>query len=287
MRSILFIIGGLGAIMTLGAIFLVIDQVVTDEHRASVQASVNNTIEDIEDSQGRHSRGLRGLIASYKALDEGIFSEKPVGIATALPPAPEGWQKLNYDTAHGEALTGGVAKRSLTTGITTDGVLYDFKETAKQREMGVVATYVTASGPILIRLSSSRKNYQIVNKGEARVRDRYMGLARVDAGSKLYATLDGMAIHEAPAINQTRRSSGGFDSTPVDYRRFTFGIGRVIRGEILTRAADEDILALLAGIDIAGLQASLPRPTKGYTAGTGLVPVTPVTEARLTQQDQG
>lgn len=281
MRSLLYIIGGLGSLMLLGAIFLIIDQTVTDDHRESVRASVNGTIEDIEDGKGRSTRGLRGLIAGYKALDNGIFRDAPVGIRAALPDAPEGWEKHAYDVAHGEALTGATALRSLHSGISTEDILYDFRETAAQREMGAAATFMSPSGPILIRLGSSHKRYQMVEKAEIRHRDRYLKPARYENGSKLFATLDGLAVHEAPAITQTRKSSGGYTSDPVDYRRFTFGVGRVIDGEILTRATDEDVLALLAGIDIATLQASLPRPSHGYTPGTGLVPMRVNIEASL------
>ena len=272
MRGILYLIGGLGTVMALGAAFLIIDQLITDDHRSSVRASVNDTIDDIEDSEGRRSRGLRGLISSYKALDNGIFRDTPVGIAAALPPAPEGWQKLEYTEAHCEAFTGTKARRALIVGVNTEDHLSKFRDTSKQRKMGEAITYVSPSGPILIRLSSSLKKYRIVEGTNLRQRDRYLRAAKVEDGSKLFATLDGLAIHETPALNKKLRKDGGYDTTPVDYRRFTFGVGRVIEGQIMTRTSDEDILTLLAGLNIAALQASLPTPSRGYTAGTGLVP---------------
>lgn len=282
MRGVLYVVGGLGCLMVLGASFLIIDHLITDDHRASVQASVASTVEDIENSNSRKTRGVRGLISSVKALDNGIFRDKPVGIAMALPEAPEGWEKLKYQEQHGTAITGKTAKRSLITGVTTAGMLHTFRETAKQREMGIAATYISPSGPIMIRLTSSHRKYEVVQEGKPRAVARALAPMSHETDSTLFARLDGLAVHEARPVDRQRKSMNEIAKdpaqdpyvlTPVDYRRFTFGLGRVIAGEIVTKARAEDVMTLLGSVDIAVLQASLPRPTDDYIAGTGLVAV--------------
>ncbi|MCV6591726.1 MAG: hypothetical protein OIF48_02145 [Silicimonas sp.] len=94
-------------------------------------------------------------------------------------------------------------------------------------------------------------------------------------GGDVFARLDGVPVVLRPQINETVMTG---KITPVAYRYFTLSLDGQVSIGLLTNADDAAVLALLSGMDMAGLQASLPVESRGFAAGTGIVPAGPASE---------
>lgn len=262
MRYVLFTIGALGFALIMGAVFLTIDHMVTDDHRAVVQDKITSATESIEDSKGRKTRGLRGALASAKALSNGIFRSAPISLDLMLPPPPQGWTRVDYQPAHGEQLTGIKAVRSLLSLGSTQDSLYVFEKAAKRRNMGAVATYQNGDFLILMRMETEMSRFRTLENGPSNRRDRLLSPARTSGTS--YGTRSGIRINLEPQFSTTNNPDGTSTTVAVDHRRFTFGIGRIVEAEILTNAPDDVMIAFFRSFDVSAFQSILPRPTDDY-----------------------
>lgn len=78
-------------------------------------------------------------------------------------------------------------------------------------------------------------------------------------------SVDGMPIGVLPQFTKI-----GDRRYPTGYRRFVFSMGRLVEGEVIARASDADLVALLGRIDVAAVQAALDAPTERFVMGKGV-----------------
>jgi hypothetical protein len=242
---------------------LIVDHAITPDSREAVRTVVGDTIDDLAEvhderrAEGERSRGLARLAAMVRDLREGVLKSTDLDLAAAFPPAPEGWDRRPYATADGEAITRAALVRTKLAVTQTNGVLLDFEKALEGKALTQALTYSDGTHLAALRLESSLEAIRRAEAGEAEAAWVPTPVARVDGMP--------VALHRHDAEAQ----DGRFKSPPA-WRHFSVDLDGQVRIDLITDAPTDAALALLAGIDFAGLQADLPRRTAAYTPGAGV-----------------
>ncbi|MEM8978779.1 MAG: hypothetical protein AAGD04_04805 [Pseudomonadota bacterium] len=268
MRALALSIAGLGGLLVLVAGFMAFERYADNGGRALVQQEITQTVDALTDAdQGtsRRKRGLAGLAKTARDLSSGVFRTSPIALKTAMPPAPEGWEKTAFDLAQTEWLTSFDYEPSPLYEGELHAMISDFVKTDKRKSLGAVATYTKGVRMVQMRAYAELDSFRTLATGSAL--ERKALLAENPGGPKLVlATLDGHPLRLHP---QKMRLTSSFEEEPVDFRRLSLTVGHVYEFEIITNASDADIATVVQGLDIAALQDVLPEPTLGYRLGTG------------------
>lgn len=269
MRFILSLILLAGLVMMLGAAFLFIDGYATEDRRAAFLEAVENKAEAHGEMSRRERRfdPIGAAARVYNDLTKGIFKSAGIDLRELLPAAPDGWTRRDYADADGTAITGAALERTILATTSTNETLLDFADAGRGGKLNARATYENGARLIALRLAGDLQTMRRAENGELR--------AARPSGT-VFAWIDGLPVIEEPRFVTDYR---GNERLPAPYRRFTIALDRQVAFEILTNAADADILALLERFDMGALQAGLPLKSHGYTAGAGFQgPEDPATE---------
>lgn len=272
MRRIAVFIAALGIVMVMGAVFVAIDGFATDDRKEAFSGAVDQMADGQDGQPGRRS-ALGGLAKAAKSLDAGVFFSAPVELADALPAPPEGWERRAYDGSVALAVTG---EELIGFNWTkSQDMLARFAEAAEGKG-GAAAVYAWEDRLIAIRLGAELDDFRRVANGSEAEVTALLSAPPLPAEATVLGTMDGIEIIEGEAYSE--------GAPPETYRRFTFSLGTIVGGEVITTAADADLVAVLSGLNVALIEAALPRPTQNYAPGSGFVYLagdTPPTEVIL------
>ena len=259
-RKLLTIVGAFGFVLLIAAAFLATDHLVTDAHRAGFKKGMDETFTSLEEVEGhgRAFRGIRGLGGLGKALSSNILDFET---AELLPPAPEGWQARAYVPEHAYHIFGDISAAPDVAKLKLKWIQRRFEDDANRRKYGTAATYDHDGYLVILRLDGKIKGFRAMG-GDGN-QSKFLKASRFDLGNETLMTVDGIAINVSAPED--------YHGHVPNFRLFSFGIGHLVQGEILTNAPDAHVADLMKGMQIAALQSLLPRATKDYRAGEGFV----------------
>ena len=198
-----------------------------------------------------------GYLVSLQRRVSTLFAKEPeVRLAGFLPVAPEGWQRGPYRVADGKRLTGADMIDSMISISTTNDLLQKF---AERRDPGtaIADSYRKGASMVAVRVSFTPawrlKGFQagIYSKLSDNIR------ASVGFSGNSFAVLHGVIF---TLFNQTSIDTMTRKEAPVDYRRIHARIGRQWSIMIMTNAGDRDVMEVLSGIDVVGMNAAMEIP---------------------------
>lgn len=257
-----FLITGLclGIVLLMGAAFLSIDQAVTDDDRATFQAGLDTQAARYDDARGVARRtDFVGKTAHFiVTMREGMFKSSGLNVKTNLPPAPQGWIKADFTVADMEAVTGA----PYVKGVAMNGqeALFDrFVDASHGRKLAVAAGYSDGTTRVLVQITASMAKIREAEEGPVRRAQR--------AGATI-ARINGIRVERHP---QHYRDPFKDRDIRVGYERVTLNLDGLVMVEAVTDGSMADLLSVLQGLDIAGLQAGLPVTVAAYREETGFV----------------
>jgi len=166
----------------------------------------------------------------------------PLDLAGYLPPAPEGWTRAPYRSSDGETVTGRPYRASMTSVDTTNDLLGGFEK--RRRNSGfIVDTYAAGDLRVIVEVAFTD---QMTADIPPTVKASGPG-----TDPAIFGAVKGVVVRQWA---QTSRDSTTGTETAVEYRRFNADIGTV-HLFVLTNAADAEVQAIFAGIDMPGLAA--------------------------------
>lgn len=256
----LFLITGLclGIVLLMGATFLSIDQAVTDEDRAAFQAGVDTQAAQYDDARGvtRRTDFVGKTAHLFVTMREGLFKSSGLNVRMNLPPAPDGWTKADLTVADIEAVTGA----PYIKGVAMNGqeALFDrFVDAFHGRKLGAAASYSDGATRVLVQITASMAKIREAEEGRVR---------RTQPVPAPIARINGIPVERHP---QHYRDPFRDRDIPVDYERVTLNLDGLVIIEAVTDGSKADLLTVLQGLDIAGLQAGLPVAVAAYRKNTG------------------
>ena len=267
MQKIAKIIAFIGIFLVVGAGFLIVDALATDERRAAVEQKLDemaNRYDNADSRRARRADKLGGMASFLQTMKHGIFFSAPVDLADVLPLVPQGWETRVYTRADGEAITGDALPTEGFTTTTTQDILRRFA-LSKNIDLDVAQTYVNGDRMVAIHLESRLDRFRTLKKGETGEIAKLLSPPAQPSGLTVFGRIDGLAILQHPQFSQDDRDR----RYPVAYRRYTLDIGRVVQGEIITNAADADLVALFSTLGVTLVETALPRPTDRYVPEAG------------------
>jgi hypothetical protein len=260
MRKLALYVMIFGIVVVMSTAFVAIDGYFTEDRKAEITQSFDDYAQSqVErERRGRKDR-VQDLFKGVQSVRDGILKSAPIDLETQTPQALEGWVTLDYEPAHLIALLG---HPKLDPEIKLTGrrpIFKTYSNAAVLTKLGAVRTYKAADRMAVFAMEGDLKQIKRGEKNEARP------MAPIQ---NVYARLDGVAIEELRPFYKDIRNGYYY---PTDYRRFRIRLDRFVTINMITDAADLDVLELFAQLDMAALQASMPYPTTGYTPGTGLI----------------
>ena len=257
-----FLITGLclGIVLLMGAAFLSIDQAVTDEDRATFQASLDTQAAQYDDARGvaRRSDFVGKTAHLFVTMREGLFKASGLNVKTNLPPAPQGWIKADFTVADMEAVTGA----PYVKGVAMNGqeALFDrFVDASHGRKLGAAASYSDGTTRVLVQITASMARIREAEDGRVR---------RARPVRTAIALINGIPGERHP---QHYRDPFKDRDIPVAYERVTLNFDGLVLVEAVTDGSKADLLAVLQGLDVAGLQAGLPVSVAAYRDDAGFI----------------
>ncbi|MEM9852372.1 MAG: hypothetical protein AAF761_10300, partial [Pseudomonadota bacterium] len=166
-----FLITGLclGIVLLMGAVFLSIDQAVTDEDRTAFQAGVDTQAAQYDDARGVARRiDFVGKTAHFfVTMRDGLFKSSGLNVKTNLPSAPQGWIKADFAVADMEAMTGATYVKGVA--MNGQGALFDrFLDASYGRKLGAAASYTDGTTLVLVQITASMAKIREAEEGRVR-----------------------------------------------------------------------------------------------------------------------
>jgi hypothetical protein len=202
-------------------------------------------VEDVPNKRLR--RFLEAYVGTSSALSNGILRDFADDLEPVLPAAPEGWTRSDWTIAAGEALTGETYKKTMLFVSTTNSILKDFEKTADDG-FGAVAVYDTGNGLVALRIQGDRGALREAENGKVQSKR---------PTTDIVLSIDGVPVVRKPKFSNAAKT--GKDQ-PMRFDWFRMHFGGVFGVEVISTAAEADALALMDLLDVAGLEASIPRP---------------------------
>ena len=260
MRFFLFTGLCLGIVLVMGAVFLSIDQAVTDEDRAPFQAEIDAQAAEYDVASGfNRRRDLVGKTADlFVTMRDGMFKSSGLKVRNNLPAAPQGWSKAAFEVSHLEQ----VARAPYVKGVAMNGQesLFDrFVDASYGRRLGAAATYSNGDALVIVQITGSMSNIRDAEEGRVR---------RAGPVRNAIALIDNVPVQ---LEKQSYRDPFKDRDIPVDYQRVTMNLDGLVHIEAVTNGSKADLLAVLEGLDVVGLQSGLPVALSQYRQGSGFV----------------
>ncbi len=189
-------------------------------------------------------------------MREGLFKSSGLNVKTNLPPAPQGWIKADFTVADMETVT----EAPYVKGVAMNGqeALFDrFVDASYARKLGAAASYSDGKVVVLVQVTASM----------SRIRDAEAG--RVRRAQPVQNPI--AKINNVPMKRQPQHYRDPFKNRdiPVAYERVTLDLDGLVLVEAVTNGSMADLLTVLQGLDVAGLQVGLPVAVTAYRDGTG------------------
>lgn len=257
-----FLITGLclGIVLLMGAAFLSIDQAVTDDDRAAFQAGLDREAAEYNDARGlaRRSDYVGKTADLVVTMREGLFKSSGLNVKTNLPPAPQGWITAEFSVADMEAVTGAPYVKGVAMNE-QEGLFDRFVDASHGRKLGAAASYSDGRVLVLVQITASMDKIRQAEEGQVRP---------AQPVSDPVARVENLPVRLEP---QHYRDPFKDKYIPVTYQRVTMNLDGLVRIEAVTNGTTRDLLTVLQGLDIVGLQAGLPVALSGYSDGAGFV----------------
>jgi len=258
MRAVLMIVCLLGLGMVMVA-FTMAFEGTGARTAAVVDDYIERTAAEYEANGGenRAERRWGRLMRSITSMNNGILRSAPVDLPAAMPAAPEGWAMIDYETAHGAAITGFEVRQTNLATSSTNAALLDF-ERADGRHLSARATYVRGETLAALRMTADMDRIREI---EAMRDANEILTARPVRG--VIAAMHGVPVVEAPRYDHNPITD---TRTRVEFGRYTMALDGMVEIELLTNGSTEDALAVLAGLDLDAIRAALPDTSDLYAA---------------------
>ena len=203
MRIVVKFVFGLGFLMILGAAFVAIDGLATDERRAAVDATIDDLAAENEEKRGRTRRmDIVGRTARMiRDFKNGIFFSAPVSLAEILPPAPEGWQRREYATVDGLTITGEVTPDGQIGLPKTGSILRRFDAASGFGNMATAVTYAKGGRLVSLRLVSSTDTFRTLASKDEKEISQLLSVRGWPKGRPVLGLIDGIAIVHEPQFS--------------------------------------------------------------------------------------
>lgn len=174
-------------------------------------------------------------------------------LADMFPPAPEGWEVRAYEDADITRITGKppAPKEKVPAGPVLALSVMPMGAIDGQTEY---RTYVSGDRTVLLGISFRTTAMLDPIANDAMKRMAELDAAAFDLGKDYFATVNGMTFRVADdRANGMVRRIGGL-------------IGHQVEVDVVSGEDDETILAILAGLDVAGLNGMMDEPVAGMGA---------------------
>lgn len=187
---------------------------------------------------------------TIESLIEGS-EEEEFTLASYLPKAPINWLRRNIEAADVSAITGEKFVPVLSPSNTTLAVMSKYYRASTAGPSVAVQTYVQGTSYVVAKLQYEKPNFANgFGKDLVEIDDKNYDYSR--ATEEAFAIVNGLPFYERDRLSEEFATK---KKTAVSYRRIYAQLGNFAKIEVLTNASDVDIMRVIAGMDVVGLNA--------------------------------
>lgn len=193
---------------------------------------------------------IRNRVAAFQK-DRGVKAAvRDMNIADALPDAPQGWTRVEYQIAHGEAITGVTFEPSAIAKDTEKSIQDAFRFVQRKQRGGAAASYLNGDQIVALKIKKLDIPDGTSLEGALAIRMDAVadGLAPT---TQDWGTVSGTQYKLLPQKSRNYFSS---KERPVTYRRVEGNFGALFDVFVFTNANDDAVKAVLEGVDYALLE---------------------------------
>jgi hypothetical protein len=201
--------------------------------------------------------------------DEHVFQQRLVSIEIS---APEGWDAVPYETAHGEAIVGEPLAAADAPATTTQSILRGLDAVNADATKGAVRSFIHGDEIIAMRMVFGAHKPKAGDSIFDQLSQAAAGEPEPSRDVEV-AKIHGIALMVQPRISEV---PGSDRSEPVNYRRFfmRFGdqeIDEVLNVTLISNASDAAVVDALMQVDFTRANGLLPTPDPAFTQSAGIV----------------
>jgi hypothetical protein len=208
------------------------------------------------------------IVFTFKIVwDEHVFQQRLVSIEVT---APDGWDAVPYETAHGEAIVDEALAAADGPATTTQRILRGLESVSNDATKGAVWSFLNGQEIVVMRME--------FGPHRPPRNSIFAQLSQASAGAPPpnldvdVATIHGISLIAKPRISMT---PGSDVSVPVNYRRFQMRFGdqeidEVLDVTIATNASDAAVANALMHVDFARAHGLLPTPDPAFDQSAGI-----------------
>ena len=193
---------------------------------------------------------IRNRVAAYQKDRAVKAAVRDMNIADALPDAPQGWTRAEYQIAHGEAITGVTFEPSAIAKDTEKSIQDRFRFVQRKKRLGAAASYL--NGDQIVALKIRKRDIPDGTSLEGALAIRMGAVADTfPPTARDWGTVSGTQYKLLP---QKSRNFFNNQERPVTYRRVEGNFGALFDVFVFTNANDDAVKAVLEGVDYALLE---------------------------------
>ncbi len=170
-------------------------------------------------------------------------------LKVAMPQGAPGWNVEPYQAVHGATIMNKTYNPSPASSDTEASIQNRFRVISPQEKDAASATYIR--GAEIVSLLMQIEDAPDPGTLEGQVAENLSAVADTSDESQTFAVIDGVEIRQLPQVSRHYIKS---EDTPVNYRRFTAGVGQQITIFAVTNASDPAVQEVLSGIDMTALK---------------------------------
>jgi len=193
---------------------------------------------------------IRERYAAFKTKRAVEAAVREFSIAKALPAAPEGWTRAEYEVAHGIAITGATFEPSAIAKDTEKSIQDAFRFVKRKKRVGAVASYINGAQIVSLKIRQVKTPDPNTLEGGLAVRLNAVGEA-LKPPANAYGRFGGTQFLVLPQESLNYFSQ---ERTPVTYRRIEGNFAALFDIFVFTNADDAAVNAVLDGIDYVLLE---------------------------------
>ncbi|WP_394179555.1 hypothetical protein [Yoonia maritima] len=209
------------------------------------------------------------IVFTFKIVwDDYAYNQRLVSIEVT---APDGWEVVPYETAHGEAIVNEALAARDTPATTTQGLLRQLADISVDEHKGAVWTFANAEELVVVNM--------VYGPHRPKRNSIFAQMKLASAGApKPNLDIEVATVAGRPLILKPRISNvpGAEFPEPVNYRRFNMSFGdeeidEVLNIAVLTNSSDAAVASALMGINLERANGLLPMPDPTVDAEAGIV----------------
>ena len=208
------------------------------------------------------------IVFTFKIVwDEHVFQQRLVSIAVA---APDGWEVVPYETAHGETVVGEPLAAPDAPATTTQRLLRRFDALNGDPTKGAVWSVISGDEIVVLQMAfgphrpvgnSIFDQLSLASAGEPK--------PNLDVD---IATVRGITLIAKPRVSEV---PGSDLAIPVKYRRFAMRLGdeeidEVLDITLISNSSDAAVAAVLMNVDLERANGLLPTPDPNFVRESGI-----------------